>query len=236
MKIRNRHLIRAAGWLGTKASKCLIRSQRIDHHRIGDGRSPRELPPGSTVRHIYAIWHENLLLPTVHFGDPSLAVLISKHADGQILGSLITAMGMGMVQGSTNRGGIAAVRELINDPNARRHLAVTPDGPRGPRREVQPGCVYVASRAGMSIICVGVGYRRPWRLKSWDRFAVPKPGGRATCILADPIVVPAGLKSEQLEVYRRQVQAEMDRVSTAAEVWADSGKLSLVPRSFSAAA
>ena len=81
-------------------------------------------------RFIYCIWHENLLLPAARFGGPDLAVLISKHADGQILGGLITAMGMEMVQGSTNRGGVEAVRNLLRVDVRWRNLAVTPDGPR----------------------------------------------------------------------------------------------------------
>jgi lysophospholipid acyltransferase (LPLAT)-like uncharacterized protein len=230
MRIRNPKMVKAVGWLGTRFARTLVSSLRVEHRRIGDGRSPQELPADSATRHLYAIWHENLLLPTVYFGDPSLAVLISKHADGQILASLIRSMGMGMVCGSTNRGGIQAVRELISDPNARRHLAITPDGPRGPRRQVQPGLVYIASRTGMTIVCVGIGYRNPWRLGSWDKFAVPKPGSRATCILADPIAVPPGIRSDQLEDNRLIVQKRMDEVSIEAETCAASQRPILIPK------
>ena len=58
------------------------------------------------------------------------------------------------------------------------HLVITPDGPRGPRRQVQAGMVYLAARTGVPIVPVGIGYDRPWRTKSWDRFAVPRPGVR----------------------------------------------------------
>jgi lysophospholipid acyltransferase (LPLAT)-like uncharacterized protein len=218
MKIRNPRLIRTAGWLATQAVRALVRTQRFES--LGSEFTPQRQPPGRTPRHIYSIWHENLLLPTVKYGCDELAVLISKHADGQLLGSLIEAMGMSQVQGSTNRGGIEAVRKLIHDPDARRHLAVTPDGPRGPRRIVQPGIVYVASRTGMTIVCTGVGYERPFRAGSWDRFAIPRPGMRAKMLLSPPIHVPPGLKTEALEHYRQMVQAEMDRVNAAAELWA----------------
>lgn len=221
MKIRNRHLIRTAGWLGSWAARLLVRSLRFDIYVSGTAAAPEWLPADCPQRYIYAIWHENLLLPAVKFGCPDLAVLISKHADGQILGSLITTMGMGMVLGSTNRGGIEAVRQLITGNAGRKHLAITPDGPRGPRRVVQPGTIYVASRTGMQIICVGVGYQRPWRAKSWDRFAIPRPRSRARIVCSDPIAVPAGLRSEGLETYRQIVQAEMDRLNALAEQWAE---------------
>lgn len=227
MKFRNRHLLAAAGWAGTRAARLLFRSLRFEYHPLGPPCNPAALPPGA--RRIYCIWHENLLLPTLYFGRPDIAVLVSKHADGQLLGSLVRSLGMGMVQGSTNRGGVEAVRQLIGDNVPWRHLAVTPDGPRGPRRVVQPGIVYVASRTGMEIVPVGVGYRRPWRTKSWDRFAVPRPFSVARCVSADPVAVPTGLKAAELEPYRLRVQAEMDRLNALAESWADTGRLDVPP-------
>lgn len=227
MKIRNRHLIRAAGRLGTWTVRGLVQTLRFEYRPAGASLAPRDLPPTNRDRHIYSIWHENLILPAVCFGHPSLAVLISKHADGQILGSLITSLGMGMVLGSTNRDGVKAVRQLVRDEHARQHLAVTPDGPRGPRRVVQPGIIYVASLTGMSIVCVGVGYDRPWRAGSWDRFAIPKPGSRARCVTAEPITVPPRLRADELEPHRLRVQAEMDRLNTASERWAETNRLEI---------
>lgn len=222
MKIRNRHLIRAAGWLGTAAADGLVRSLRLEL-AVPAHVNPRTCPPGP--RYVYTIWHENLLLPATVFGQPDMAVLISKHADGQILGSLIRARGMAMVCGSTNRGGVEAVRQILDDRHGKRHLAVTPDGPRGPRRVVQPGIVYVASRAGMAIVPIGVGYHNPWRAGSWDSFAIPKPCTRARIVTADPITVPARAKTAELARYVEIVQAEMDRVNALAERWAATNRL-----------
>ncbi len=227
MKIRNRRLLAAAGWAATRTAKALFRTLRFRYHPLGPSYAPAGVPAGERV--MYSIWHENLLLPTVFFGRPDIAVLISQHRDGQLLGSLIQSLGMGMVCGSTTRGGIEAVRKLIDENAPFRHLAVTPDGPRGPRRVVQQGLVYVASRTGMKVVCVGVGYRRPWRLGSWDRFAIPKPFTRARCLTTEPITVPAGLKATQLEPYRLLIQAEMDRLNAAAETWAETGRLDLSP-------
>lgn len=227
MKIRNPRLLAAVGWVATRAARGLVRSLRVRHLALDPASHPDHVPPGERV--IYSIWHENLLFPTIYFGRPSMAVLVSQHRDGQLLGTLITSLGMGMVCGSTTRGGVDAVRKLV-DPNAPfRHVAVTPDGPRGPRRVVQQGLVYVASRTGMKVVCVGVGYRRPWRLGSWDRFAVPRPFTAARCLIGEGLVVPPGLKAMQLEPYRLRIQAEMDRLNAAAEAWAETGQLVLPP-------
>ncbi|HVK17493.1 MAG TPA: lysophospholipid acyltransferase family protein [Fimbriiglobus sp.] len=223
MKIRNKHLLRAAGWLATRSTRALIKTLRHEYRPLGPVVAPADrVPPGT--RYIYCIWHEYLLLPTAKYGHPELSVLISKHADGQLLGSLIQAMGMGMVLGSTNRGGIEAVRQLVNGEGARRHLVITPDGPRGPRRVLQPGIVYVASRTGMQIAPIAVGYDRPWRAGSWDRFAVPRPRSRVRLVTDQPITVPPGVRSDELERYRLLVQAEMDRLTIAAEQWAETNR------------
>jgi lysophospholipid acyltransferase (LPLAT)-like uncharacterized protein len=238
VKIRNRTLIGIAGKSAALSLRALVGTLRYEDHSLADEFRPKRLPPTHPHRYLYSIWHENLLLPTVMQGDPSLAVLISKHADGQLLGELITAMGMSMVQGSTNRGGVEAVRKLVDPAAAFRHVAITPDGPRGPRRIVQPGMIYAASRAAMPIICIGVGYHNPWRAGSWDRFAIPKPCTRAKLIAAVPITVPAGLRSAELEIYRGRVQAEMEHVNAMAESWAMTNRLAgpAAPRQYRAAA
>lgn len=227
MKIRNKHLVRAAGWLGTRLALGLIRTLRFEYRSLGQAvvAPVPAIPPGP--RYIYALWHENLLLPCGTLAHPDIAALISKHADGQILSALIEAIGMGVVLGSTNRGGIEAVRGLVTGTVGRRHLVVTPDGPRGPRRVVQPGIIYIASRTGMQIVPIGIGYCSPWRAKSWDRFAVPKPCTRARMILGAPLDVPAGLKAAGLEGHRQIVQAEIDRLTAAAEVWAATNRFEL---------
>lgn len=224
MKIRNPRLLKAVGWVTARGAIGLVKSLRNETRCLGPWVVPGEVADPNE-RYIYAIWHEYLMIPTIRFGMPDLAVLISKHADGQLLGSLIQAKGMGMVLGSTNRGGVEAVRQIVNGTAGRRHLAITPDGPRGPRRIIQPGMIYAASRTGMKIVVMGVGVQNPWRVKSWDRFAIPKPCNRAKVIFGEPMSVPPRLRTDDLEPYRLQVQAELDRLTTAAEGWADTNRL-----------
>jgi lysophospholipid acyltransferase (LPLAT)-like uncharacterized protein len=228
MKIRNRRVIAAAGWLGTRLVRLLSASLRFEEKSVG-AFPVDPLQPPETGPFIYALWHENFLIPIVRFGNPGVAALVSRHADGELLGALIGTTGMRVVRGSTNRGGVAAVRELLRAEAGQRHLAVTPDGPRGPRRVVQPGVVYLASRAGMRIVPVGVGYRRPWRVKSWDSFAIPRPFSRVRCLFGEPLIVPPDLGSDALAAHANRLQAELDRLTGAAQVWADTGRLELPP-------
>jgi lysophospholipid acyltransferase (LPLAT)-like uncharacterized protein len=104
------------------------------------------------------------------------------------------------------------------------HISVTPDGPRGPRRQVQAGLVYLAARTGLPIVPAGFGFARPWRARSWDRFAVPRPGSFATTVTGAPIQIPPDVDRDGIEHYRVEVERELLRVSALAEHWAETGE------------
>ncbi len=228
MKIRHPLLVAAAGRLAAGLTVGLGRTLRFEFHAIGTVVTApiAAIPPGP--RYVYALWHEYLLLPVARVAHPDLAALVSQHADGQILGTVLTAVGMGMVKGSSTRGGAEALRQIVRGTAGRRHLVVTPDGPRGPRRVVQPGVAYTASRTGMRVVPVGIGYQKAFRLKSWDRFAVPRPGCRAKLILGAPIPVDAAADAAALDGAARRVQADLDRLTAAAEAWAVTGVLDVM--------
>jgi lysophospholipid acyltransferase (LPLAT)-like uncharacterized protein len=194
-----------------------IRTLRYDYRPQGPW-----LEPGHTgdERFIYAMWHEYLLLPVCRYATPDCHVLISRSGDGHLLAELCRRLHIPVIRGSTSRGGMEAVRQLLR-AGARTHLALTPDGPRGPRRKVQAGVVYLASRSGLPIVPIGFGLDRPRRLASWDQFALPRVGSRAVCVTADPIRVPADAGPEELEAYRQMVEAAMHRLTAAAEGWAE---------------
>ncbi len=75
-------------------------------------------------------------------------------------------------------------------------LIVTPDGPRGPRRRLAEGSIFLASRLQMPIVCMGFAFERPWRQKSWDRFAIPRPFSRGRAVISRFIEIPANLTKQ----------------------------------------
>src|SRR5206468_915501 len=117
-----------------------------------------------------------MLLPALLRGSSRILVLASAHSDGDISTAALRHFGLSVTRGSTTRGGVSAMLRLLRDEV--RHIVLTPDGPKGPRRTMSVGGIYLASRLGMPLVCVGYGYRRPWRFGSWDRFAVPRPFSR----------------------------------------------------------
>jgi lysophospholipid acyltransferase (LPLAT)-like uncharacterized protein len=172
---------------------------------------------------IFVFWHENILMPLALRGHSNTAMLLSRHTDANILDRVARMMGFGVVRGSTFHGGSAALRELAE--RARRsNLTITPDGPRGPRRRLAPGCVFLASTLQIPIVAMGFGYEKPWRLRTWDRFAIPRPWSRARAVVSRAIAIPEQLDRDGVEYHRSGVERLLCQLSDDAEAWACSGE------------
>jgi len=179
--------------------------------------------PGFKGPLIYLFWHEYIPILFYLRAHCSITMLLSRHQDAELLGTAARYMGFDTVRGSTNRGGSAALRELIERGRVG-SLAITPDGPRGPRRTLAPGAVFVASKLGLPLVPVGLGYQNPWRLPTWDRFAIAKPFSRARGISGPRIHIPANLDRRGLEQYRQYVEGILNQLTEKAEQWAESGQ------------
>lgn len=149
-----------------------------------------------------------------------MQILISDHRDGEYITQVVKRLGFGVIRGSTTRGGARAVREMLTRVD-RGHLCVTPDGPRGPRRHVHQGLIYLAARTGWPIVGGGMAFDRPWRARSWDRFAVPYPGRDACCVSTEPILVPPDADRDGIEHYRERVERRMNDATAEAEAWVE---------------
>ncbi|HJQ80635.1 MAG TPA: lysophospholipid acyltransferase family protein [Lacipirellulaceae bacterium] len=171
---------------------------------------------------IYIFWHENILAPLYLRGHCRLTMLLSQHNDADILARIAYHFGFDCVRGSTYRGGARAIWELF-ERSHRHHLTMTPDGPRGPRRKLAQGPVYLASRLQLPLVVMGFGYDRPWRATSWDRFAVPRPFSRARAVIGPPLMLPHDLTRAGLEQCRQRVENLLNGFTAEAEAWAAAG-------------
>jgi lysophospholipid acyltransferase (LPLAT)-like uncharacterized protein len=214
MKIRNPLFIKIVGTIGALLVRVWIGSVRYRYRPQGKSVDPTRMK--GEGRYIYAFWHEYLLLPACHYGQRNVWVLISEHADGELITQACRNLGFCVVRGSTTRGGSRALQQLVKVAE-KGHLALTPDGPRGPRRQVQMGLVYLAARTGWPIIPIGFAAKNAWRMKSWDCFMLPVPYGSAYCVTGEPIRVPDNADRMELEVYRERVQQAMDAANEDAE-------------------
>lgn len=172
---------------------------------------------------IYVFWHEYIAFPITLWREYDLALLVSRHRDADWLIRAAYHLGFETVRGSTNRGGSEAIRELKRQ--AEEHdLVITPDGPRGPRREMAMGPIYLASRLKMPIVPVGFGFDRPWRMKTWDRFAFPRFASRGRAVFGPRVHIPRKLKRQGLEAYRVYLESMLNGLCDQAETWVESGR------------
>lgn len=199
------------GWMSTLDYKGALYDPTID-----------PVDPRCRGQKIYIFWHENILAPLYLRGNCNLAMLLSRHADADILLETARHLGFEFVRGSTFGGGAAALRELARK-GRHMNLAITPDGPRGPRRVLAQGPIYLSSKLGMPIVAMGFGYNRPWRLPTWDRFAIPRPYTSARGVVSPAVVIPPDLDREGVEHYRLQVERLLNRLTAEAEAWAEAG-------------
>jgi len=129
---------------------------------------------------IIAFWHgRQLMLPLAYHGS-GLTILISRHRDGELISRAMVAFGFSAVRGSTTRGGAAGLRALANAGRNGRDLAVTPDGPRGPREIVQPGVIQLARLTGLPIVPLAFGASKKKSFAPGTGFS-SQPRSRAAC-------------------------------------------------------
>jgi len=199
-------------WMGTLDCKVAYHDRAID-----------PVFPECYGHKMYVFWHEYLLLPLYLRGHCNLAMLLSRHRDAELLSRVADRLGFDCIRGSTNRGGAAALRAMLSKSHAM-HLTITPDGPRGPRRRLAPGCIYLASKQGLPLVVMGFGYDRPWRIQNaWDQFAIPRPNSRARAVVSGEIFVPPKLDRHGLEHFRQRVEGLLNHLTADAEAWAESG-------------
>lgn len=172
---------------------------------------------------IFVLWHGRLLPCTYWSGSLRLVTLVSQHRDGEYIARIAERWGYTAVRGSSSRRGSGALRELVRHLRDGRSLAITPDGPRGPRQVMKPGALLAAQLSGAPIIPCSGGASRSWRLGSWDRFLVPKPFARVRLACGEPVRVPRDADAGALREIGREVEARLNALTAlvdSEEAWA----------------
>jgi len=204
------------GWL----VRCLVTLIGVTlRYRIEDPAGLLEHLPAERL--IFAFWHNRIFLLPYLFrkywiprGRQRVAVLVSRSKDGQMLADVLSAFRLRCVRGSSSRGGREALRELTRLVEEGFDIGITPDGPRGPRYVLQPGCVDLAQLTGARIVPISYDVSWKYVFKSWDAFMLPLPFARCTVRMAAPVSVSRELSTDQVE----QVRADLEnRLRTLAE-------------------
>ena len=138
-----------------------------------------------------------------------LIPLVSEHRDGEIINASIELAGYETVRGSTTRGGVKALVKLIKKAKQGARIAVTPDGPRGPKWHFQQGAVYIAAKTGLPIVPVAGSAKHAFYFKSWDSFQLPLPFSKGVYLIGEPYYVTNGTDEKNIEFHRAEIERRL---------------------------
>ena len=186
---------RASLLAGTGVIRTLARTWR---YHVVNGELVRDLRASKTPI-VFTLWHGQMLPLLWHHRDEGVSVLVSEHKDGEVIARILTWMGYQLIRGSTSRGAGRALLGLVRTLKEGKDVAITPDGPRGPKHKFAPGAAVAANRAGVPILPAVAHVDRYWELRTWDGFVIPKPFARITIVYGDPTHVKGDTPREAAE-------------------------------------
>lgn len=168
---------------------------------------------------IYSFWHNRIFAGTYFFRHRGIVVITSQSMDGEYIARFIQRLGYGAIRGSSTRGGVGALIEMIRCMKQGLPMAFTVDGPKGPRYEAKSGPVLLAKKTGNPMMPFIVETEKFYSVKSWDRLQIPKPFTRAKMIIAQPIYVEKTAGDSEIENKRLELQMSLDELVKRGERW-----------------
>ena len=182
---RRERKVRWLSRIGYWAVQLLARTWRVE--LLGEPNWPTK--DGARVPVVVAVWHGLMLAPIWTQRNRGIMALASEHGDGEIIARILERLGYARpARGSSTHGGVRGMITMIQALRAGTSLAFTPDGPRGPARVTQPGLFVAAHRANVPIVPMSMHAAHTWHLRSWDRYAIPKPFARVRVTIGEPFV------------------------------------------------
>lgn len=215
-------LLRLLPRVGALLLRGLFRSLRVSH--VGREALDR-LVAQEGKRVVAAFWHGRLLMMPLAYPQVPWAIMVSLHPDGEYITRVAERFGIRVIRGSTRRGGRSALLGMVRAYRQGCHLAITPDGPTGPREEVKPGTIDLARLTGAPIVPAAFGASRGKVLRSWDRFLIPHPFSRLVFVYGEPISVPPGSGPEEMEKARVLLEERLRQVTAAADTYFGNRRL-----------
>jgi lysophospholipid acyltransferase (LPLAT)-like uncharacterized protein len=213
LKIRSPFLVGLAGLAFATAMRLLFWTLRLD---VRTSEANPYASSGS-ARYLFSVWHDSMILAA--FGGPHLQTiaLTSQHRDGSFVASVLKAIGVSTVRGSTGHTGGNALREMLSAAKGK-DIVITPDGPRGPQHQMSRGIVFIASHTGNAIVPTAFSCGRAWRIRgNWTDLVIPRPFSKVLLLAGQPIDIPPRLTEDEFAGYLAHVQSEMDRLRDRAE-------------------
>lgn len=163
---------------------------------------------------LYAFWHNRIFYFLYLFRKSGIAIPISTHRDGAAIARIAKKFGFNVISGSSTRGSIAVLNGILDYLEKDRAVAVTPDGPRGPKYSIQDGILFAAYKSQTPIRASAWYAKHVILFKSWDNFILPLPFNTFRLVISDEISV---LSKTDMETKKELLKNIMDKVTYETE-------------------
>lgn len=177
----------------------------------------------SRKKPIYAFWHNRIFSATYFFRNRGIVVITSQSFDGEYIARFIQRFGYGAARGSSTRGGVGALVQMIRLMKKGFPTGFTVDGPKGPKYVAKTGAILLAKKTENPVMPFSVEVKNYWKINSWDKLQIPKPFSRAKVFIAAPVYVEKAADEAEIENKRRELQKKLDALNEAGKRWRKSG-------------
>ena len=215
---RERFLIRLIDWIFYALISLIGKTIRFE---IEGWENFQKIEASGKVP-IYAFWHNRIFLATYYFRNRGIVVITSQSFDGEYIARFIQRFGYGAVRGSSTRGGVGALVEMIRLMRANLPMGFTVDGPKGERYVAKTGAILLAKKTGNPVMPFLVESRNFWTINSWDKLQIPKPFTKAKVFIAEPFCVAKETDDAEIENKRRELQTKLDELVALGKQWRES--------------
>ncbi len=159
---------------------------------------------------VYSTWHQRMSYLSHFFGQTRATVLVSQSRDGEYAARIAAWLGYKTVRGSSSRGGLKALKEMVAKIKGGEIGGILADGPQGPARKAKMGATIIAREAEVPLIPLVWSGDRCWQFNSWDRYLVPKPFAKLVIHYGEPVWIPKAVKGKELDEYRKQLEERLN--------------------------
>jgi lysophospholipid acyltransferase (LPLAT)-like uncharacterized protein len=173
---------------------------------------------------ILAFWHNRIFLATYYFRFRGIIVMSSQSFDSEYVARFIQRFGFGIVKGSSTRGGVGGLIEMIRLMKKGFPTGFSVDGPKGPVYQAKTGTLLLAKKTGNPVLPFSVEAENYWTIKSWDKLQIPKPFTRSKIFIAEPINVSKNADDSEMKNKHLELQKKLDELVGFGEQWRESGK------------
>jgi lysophospholipid acyltransferase (LPLAT)-like uncharacterized protein len=184
-----------------------------------EGRQYLEEISQAGKQQVLTFWHGRIFTATYFFRHRGIVVMTSQNRDGEYIARVIERFGYGTARGSSTRGSHRATVEALRALKMGKDVALTIDGPQGPRYIAKPGAAYLAYKSGNPVLPFCISADRKWVMRSWDHFQVPKPFSRAVVLIGNPIYVDPSAGREEMQAAEEQIQHSLEELQERSDRW-----------------